>query len=62
MRARTDPLVVDPPFRSMQAALESDAVAAINETESAVAAFPKTSPQPVRRPRASARQQMLIAR
>jgi hypothetical protein len=31
--APADPLVVDPPFRSKQAALESDAVAAIYETE-----------------------------
>ena len=31
--APADPLMVDPPFRSKQAALESDAVAAIYETE-----------------------------
>jgi hypothetical protein len=31
--APADPLVVDPPFRSKQAALESDAVAAIYDTE-----------------------------
>jgi hypothetical protein len=36
--APADPLVVDPPFRSKQAALESDAVAAIYETEGDAAA------------------------
>lgn len=41
--APADPLVVDPPFRSKQAALESDAVAAIYETE-----LPLPRPGPLR--------------
>jgi len=47
----------------MQAALESDAVAAIYETEVRRHRVPKdVAPKPVRRPRASAQQQLLIAR